>query len=52
MQMDILKFRHLMNTGFVGSQATVSLLDKLTIAKRNTPFVQFESGLSTGVKHD
>ena len=30
---------------------TVSLLHNLTIAKRNTPFAQFESGLSTGVKH-
>jgi hypothetical protein len=32
--------------------STVSLLHNLTIAKRNTPFAQFESGLSTGVKHE
>lgn len=30
----------------------VSLLHNLTIAKRNMPFAQFESGLSTGVKHE
>ncbi len=32
--------------------STVSLLHNLTIAKINTPFAQFESGLSTGVKHE
>ena len=32
--------------------STVSLLHNLTIAKRNTPFAQFESGLLTGVKHE
>ena len=33
-------------------QGTVSLLHNLTIGERNTPFAQFESGLSTGVKHE
>src|SRR5258707_13125694 len=33
-------------------ELTRFLLHKLTIAKRNTPFAQFESGLLTGVKHE
>jgi len=36
----------------IGRASTVSLLHNLTIAKRNTPFVQFGSGLSTAVKHE
>jgi hypothetical protein len=36
-------FMHLTNTGFVGSQATVSLLNNLTIAKRVSPFARFQA---------